>query len=449
MLVGDEKHKVAADTDGETKYVRRVHHIVEYMVPCRLGSNYFGNSRLPLIQAVEQGDLHWVRQILLRTDTNPDTRSFQGWTALQQACSVELGSPACMNQKAIVELLVSRGADINARPGDGLSSTALQAACKQGNQGIVELLLVKGAEVNADFGPHNGKGALASAVWSRNIEIVKTLLHHGADIDSVPNRRELRDRAYSPLSAAAQLGDIQMLDLLLTRGATIHGPAGLTALESAISWNQLEFARRLLELGVDINGEHDGSAPVHAITSMDMLELAVAYGGRMDLPCSRPRKWTSLQHAARYCYLELVIELIRLGANVHDSGPTIRGRSALQSAAARFFEGGVDIMRCLVEHHGADVNEPRSREEGYTSLEAACHEAAPREISSSLDIIEFLVRKGAIIIPFTLHYAAPWNHMVLLEFLLENGACTEDLRSTGGTDIVVERNGDFLRANCH
>jgi ankyrin repeat protein len=226
----------AEKTEMKTKYLRRVHDIVEYLVPVQYCANHFGNSRLPLIQAVGQGDLHWVRQILLKTDTDPDTRSFQGWTALQQACSIENNSPESRDQEAIVKLLISHGADVNAAPGIGYSNTALQAACECGNEKVVNILLEKGADIHADAGELAGKSALASASWAGHFGIVKKLLDLGADV----NQSGSEELGHTALSAAAQLGNLEMVNFLLENGASVQGSSGLLALEKAIF---LESAR--------------------------------------------------------------------------------------------------------------------------------------------------------------------------------------------------------------
>jgi ankyrin repeat protein len=426
-------------TEMETKYLRRVHDIVEYLVPVQYCANHFGNSRLPLIQAVGQGDLHWVRQILLKTDTDPDTRSFQGWTALQQACSIENNSPESRDQEAIVKLLISHGSHVNAAPGIGYSNTALQAACECGNEKVVNILLEKGADVHADAGELAGKSALASASWAGHFGIVKKLLDLGADV----NQSGSEELGHTALSAAAQLGNLEMVNFLLENGASVQGSSGLLALEKAIFWNQLEVTRRLLELGLDVNSAFDGSAPVHSVQSLEMLNLVVAYGARFDLPCSKPYEKTALQRAARYQSLELVVKLILLGSDIHCPGPALRGRTTLQSAAARRDEEGFRILQLLIEEHGVDVNEPRSEEEGYTSLEAACHETVQDDDASDIMAVEFLVGRGAVITPFTLHIAAAWNHTKLVEFLLQNGARGEDINSSTNIEIVYERVGAY------
>ncbi|CAN9456166.1 unnamed protein product [Alternaria alternata] len=100
-------------------------------------------------------------------------------------------------------------------------------------------------------------------------------------------------------------------------------------------------------------------------------------------------------------------------------------------------------MSFFIAEHGADVNEPRSEEEGYTSLEAACHQTARNDQNLPIDSVKFLVGRGAIITPFTLHVAAAWNHTELLDFLLQNGARIEDISSPTNIPIVEELWGDY------
>ncbi|CAN9468558.1 unnamed protein product [Alternaria alternata] len=427
----------------ETGYFRRVHEIAEYLVPIKYAANYIGDSRLPLIQAAGQGDLHWVRQILLNTDTDPDTRSFQGWTALQQVCSINTDAPQSRDQEAIVRLLISQGADVNAARGNGYGRTALQAACETGNEKIVDLLLEKGADVNEDVGSLGGKSSLACAVWAGHLGIVKKLLNLGADINQ-PGSEEL---GHTALSAAAQLNNLEMLDFLIANGARTQGSDALFALKKALYYDSLDTARRLLEQGLDVNSCANGSAPLHAVDSVDMLNLVVSYGARFDLHGSEASEGTALQSAARWGSLDLVTELVRLGSDVHHPGARKYGRSALQAAAAKCrvdVEESVGIMGFLVEKHGADVNEPRSTEEGNTSLEAACQATVVQdEDERSIDSVKFLVEKGAVITPFTLHVAAAQNHTELLDYLLRNGARIEDISSPAHISSIGEYTNNY------
>ncbi len=81
-----------------------------------------------------------------------------------------------------VELLLAKGADVNAKRVDGI--TALMGASLEGHKEVVRLLLVKGADVNVkakNFG-RNGNGATACDLASQegHQEIVEMLVKAGA-----------------------------------------------------------------------------------------------------------------------------------------------------------------------------------------------------------------------------------------------------------------------------
>jgi ankyrin repeat protein len=424
-------------TKMESKFIKRVHHVTEYVGPIESCTNWFHYSRLPIFQAIGQGNLQWVRQLLRHTDVDPDCRNLQGWTTLQQACSIEPNYSE--RQKQIVQLLISNGADVNAPPGEGYGSTALQAACESGNEEIVDILLKQGADINAPAGPLAGMSALAATSYCGHFDLVKKLLNLGADINQSGSEKLGRNA----LSAAITSNHFEIFNYLVDKGFDLRGRGGLLALKTAIWKNNVEVVSRLLELGINVNDEIDGTAPVHAVQDLDMLKMLMTYGANLNAPCSQPQGLTALQSAACLGDCELLAELLRLGANVSYQGPTIRGRTALQSAAGSSFDT-VSVMELLIEH-GADVNEPRSAEEGYTSLEAACHGAVQCTGRPNIETIKFLLERGAKITTFTLHVAAAWNDEDLIKLLLQNGASTEDLREPSNTPIVRARYGDYRK----
>jgi hypothetical protein len=79
-----------------------------------------------------------------------------------------------------VELLLERGADVNAQGGH--YGNALQAACFGGHDKIVHILLERGADVNAQGG-HYGN-ALQAACFGGHDKIAQMLLERGADVNA-------------------------------------------------------------------------------------------------------------------------------------------------------------------------------------------------------------------------------------------------------------------------
>ena len=84
---------------------------------------------------------------------------------------------------ASVELLLTHGADINAK--DKYGRTALMYASKHGHTAIVELLLNHGADINDK--DNKGSTALMFASEHGHTATVDLLLTHGADINAEDN----------------------------------------------------------------------------------------------------------------------------------------------------------------------------------------------------------------------------------------------------------------------
>jgi len=78
--------------------------------------------------------------------------------------------------KEIVQLLLERGAEINA---GGRFGNALQAASYRGHKEFVQLLLERGADVHAEGGLYGN--ALQAASYGNDKEIVRILLEDGGE----------------------------------------------------------------------------------------------------------------------------------------------------------------------------------------------------------------------------------------------------------------------------
>lgn len=137
----------------------------------------------------------------------------------------------------IVERLVAKGADVNAKDAGG-ETPLLLAACK-GETEVVEVLVANGADVNAkDDGQYTP--LYWAAFWGHK-EIVEFLIAKGADINVE------QTHGCTPLHGAAYNGKQEVAEVLVARGANtkVRNRDGRTALQLAID-NQRDAVEEVL-----------------------------------------------------------------------------------------------------------------------------------------------------------------------------------------------------------
>ncbi|XP_004612177.1 NF-kappa-B inhibitor alpha [Sorex araneus] len=121
-----------------------------------------------------------IAEALLEAGCDPELRDFRGNTPLHLACEQGcLASVGVLTQTCGTQRLYSilRATNYNGH-------TCLHLASIHGYLGIVELLVSLGADVNAKE-PCNGRTALHLAVDLQNSDLVALLLKCGADVNSV------------------------------------------------------------------------------------------------------------------------------------------------------------------------------------------------------------------------------------------------------------------------
>ncbi|KAI4149988.1 MAG: hypothetical protein LQ340_004326 [Diploschistes diacapsis] len=161
------------------------------------------NGKKALSYAAESGNKAVV-QLLLDRGADIETTDHNGWTALYTAC--------IYGKEAVVQLLLDRGADIKTTNKDG--GTALISACDFEQEAVVQLLLDRGADIETT--DHIGWTALLSACLYGEEAVVQLLLDRGADIEATDKR------GMTALLYAARSGQETVVQLLLDRGADIN-----------------------------------------------------------------------------------------------------------------------------------------------------------------------------------------------------------------------------------
>jgi ankyrin repeat protein len=157
-------------------------------------------------------------------------------------------------QKDIVEILISKGADVNVKDENGW--TPLNIAAVKGRNQIVKLLIEKEADLNSST-------PLIAAATDGHMEVIELLIANGADVNAKANDQ----LGGTALHMTANLGHKKIVEFLVAAGADVNAKMlhGMTPLHFAA--NNKGIAKFLIDKGADVNaklndGPHNGSTPL-------------------------------------------------------------------------------------------------------------------------------------------------------------------------------------------
>ncbi len=209
-----------------------------------------------LIEAIKTKDVAAARAVLAADPasargTSPEGASlvclavYYGQAAIAEAIAgakgdLDVFEAACLGRTTrLRELIEADRSQLRAVAGDGFYPLGLAAYFKQ--QDAVRLLLDMGADVHQVAGNAAKVTALHAAVSANQTQIVEWLLDAGADV----NARQQMD--YTPLMGAAANARVEIIDLLLARGAdrAMKTTDGKTAADLAREHGHAEVADRL------------------------------------------------------------------------------------------------------------------------------------------------------------------------------------------------------------
>jgi ankyrin repeat protein len=171
----------------DQNYISKLKIIVSIILVLSIFNNCWGQD---LISAASKGHINRVRKLLDKGENVDIRKKDTGETALIVAAS--------KRDSKMAELLIEKGADVNAKSSNG--TTALMWAIISGNVWFTNFFLDRGADANAaDFysqtplyfalsiTPFLSSRLDYGSVQSR-IEIAKSLIKHGAEL---PNKKAL------------------------------------------------------------------------------------------------------------------------------------------------------------------------------------------------------------------------------------------------------------------
>jgi ankyrin repeat protein len=208
--------------------------------------------------------------------------------------------------------------------------------------GLVSVRLDEGADVDTGAWSYHGP-VLKIAAELGYLEIVKLLLDRGADVEATD------DAGQRPLLSAARYGQSEVICLLLNRGAKINatGWSGQSALSNAVVGGHDGLFQLLLARGAE-RGVVDAIA-LNDVTLLEALLDEKLHGGsdvdHLSDGCARLAMF-----AASRGNVAIVQLLLDRGAGLIKEG---YDRHSLLAEAARY--GHTDVVKLLIDR-GANVH---------------------------------------------------------------------------------------------
>nr|GEV95654.1 ankyrin repeat-containing protein [Tanacetum cinerariifolium] len=252
--------------------------------------------------------------------------------------------------------------------------------------------------------------------------------------------------AWGPLHLAAGGGHVNVLKLLLLKGANVNALTkdGNTALHLAVEERRRDCARLLLSGGADpnIGNVADNEIPLHIASALgddNMVKLLLLKGANKDIrnrsgktayevavEHGHTRLFDSLRLGDRLCTasrkgeVRTINRVLENGASIN--GIDQHGWTALHRAS---FKGYTDAVRVLIEK---GVNIDARDEEGYTAMHCAAE-------SGNADVLELLVKKGADVKARTnkgvtaMQIADSLNYAGITRILVNGGANKDEIKN--------------------
>uniref|UniRef100_A0A669F4U5 Ankyrin repeat domain 52a n=1 Tax=Oreochromis niloticus TaxID=8128 RepID=A0A669F4U5_ORENI len=267
---------------------------------------------------------------------------------------------------------------------------------------------------------------LVQAIFSRNAEEVQLLLHKKEDVNALDQERR------TPLHAAACVGDVHIMDLLIeSADANARDKFWQTPLHVAAANRASRCAEALLTQLSNVNmADRSGRTALHHAAQSGHLEVVKLLVSRSaDKSCKDKQGYTPLHAAAASGHIEIVKYLLRMGADIDE--PNGFGNTALHVACYM----GQEAVATELVNHGANVNQPNKC--GYTPLHLAA-------VSTNGALcLELLVNNGADVNQQSkegkspLHMAAIHGRFTRSQILIQNGGEIDCVDKYGNTPLHV------------
>jgi ankyrin repeat protein len=286
--------------------------------------------------------------------------------------------------------------------------------------------------------------ALYYAIRNGHEDIAQLLIDSCAEIDDEGEDDE------RPLYVAAQYGRLEVVKLLLARGANVKAPTGggrfcrQTPLGIAIEQGHVDVVETLIAAGVDVNArDKSGCTPLRMAVTSDCrqaVDEAIHQKYADSAPVGNAEFDAFVKEVRDRLATRMGALLVDRGANVNETDEA--GVTPLHYATATGLKGVVELL--LAE--GVDANARTLKEWWFRGIVSdmrvgvtALHAGAAR---GDANTVKVLLAHGAQLDAkdesgcTLLHYAATLANPSVVEFLIAKGANVNAEDRQGATPLV-------------
>lgn len=358
-----------------------------------------------------------------------------------------------------VKRLISRGANVNVKTGDG--NTPLHGAATKGRKAVAEFFIAKGAKINVKNKYGSTPLSLAES-WGHK-DVAYMIRQHGStEVASIAKRdiskaRPIQEDSKPPtvkqhdapkkvapkpvrrkppaksLYVAAEEGDLEQVDARIAEGLDVNKKdwRGNRPLHYAALNGHAKVVRRLLEGGAEVDGTNSrGATSLHwaaAKGHTDIVKMLIVAGA--DVNAENNDGVTPLHGAADKGHRPVVDLLVSKGGNINAKDKAF-GATPLHHAADK---GHRSVAELLIAE-GADIH--AKNKGGRTPLHAASQQGHGEVVKLLLAAkANPNVKDQSGFTP--LHAASLGDYRYIASLLLDHGAAPKMKDKEGNTPLHV------------
>ena len=322
--------------------------------------------------------------------------------------------------------------------------TALHLATQSNQAQIVAMLLEHCADVNFHLDEFKYIDDVESyCFWSGDTRAIHTAARHGYDdvmkellkYDvEIDVRTMYKDTA---LHLASERGHASVVAQILDHGANVYLTSehpdivSEKSLHMASQRGHLEVVKELLKYDKKINGKNeDGKTPLHLASENGQTKTVkelLHHGARIDLHVGSNREGCYGLDCDSYCYPEgNVLHLAIKSGNVETVQLLLNSGAKLkQKCTSNYFldacqHGHLEVVKELIKR-GANIHEQIDYKQKISPLHVAiCHK--------NIEVVKELLSQGANVNHEDIYYGTPINvavndgNLILVKELLKSGA---------------------------